>query len=148
MKTPLLLGRLIFGGFFLYNGIHHFTERRSLANYSGQKKVPAPELAVTLSGAALIVGGASILTGVKPKVGTALIAGFLAGVSPVMHDFWKMEDPQRRMNEMVNFSKNMALLGSALALMAIDEPWPVSVPVGQPGKLEQMRRSFRRKVAA
>jgi putative oxidoreductase len=34
-----------------------------------------------------------------------------------MHDFWKVEDPQRRQAEMINFSKNMALLGAALALM-------------------------------
>jgi hypothetical protein len=34
------------------------------------------------------------------------------------------------MNEMVICSKNTALLGSALALMAVEEPWPVSVPVG------------------
>jgi hypothetical protein len=35
------------------------------------------------------------------------------------------------MNEMINFSKNMALLGSALALMGVDEPWPASVPSSQ-----------------
>jgi hypothetical protein len=35
------------------------------------------------------------------------------------------------MNEMINFSKNMALLGSALALMGVDEPWPISVPISQ-----------------
>jgi uncharacterized membrane protein YphA (DoxX/SURF4 family) len=79
----------------------------------------------------LIAGGTSILLGVKPKLGTAAIAGFLAGVSPVMHNFWNMEDPQQRMNEMIHFSKNMALLGSALALMGVDEPWPASVPISQ-----------------
>jgi uncharacterized membrane protein YphA (DoxX/SURF4 family) len=80
---------------------------------------------------ALIAGGASILLGVKPKLGAAAIAGFLAGVSPVMHDFWRVEEPNQRMNEMINFSKNMALIGGALALMGVDEPWPASVPIGQ-----------------
>jgi putative oxidoreductase len=78
---------------------------------------------------ALIAGGTSILLGVKPKLGTAAIAGFLAGVSPVMHNFWSVQDPQQRMNEMINFSKNIALLGSALALMGVNEPWPISVPI-------------------
>ncbi len=32
---------------------------------------------------------------------------------------------------MINFSKNMALLGGALALMGVEEPWPASVPVGR-----------------
>jgi len=129
MKVPFLLGRLIFGGFFLYNGIHHFKERKTLGQYAESKKVPQPEVMVMASGAALIAGGTSILLGVQPKYGAAAIAGFLLGVSPVMHNFWKMEDPAQRMNEMINFSKNMALLGAALALMGVEEPWPASVPM-------------------
>ncbi|MGH9571668.1 MAG: DoxX family protein [Candidatus Angelobacter sp.] len=132
MKIPFLLGRLVFGGFFLYNGINHLSQRKHLAQYAEMKKVPKPELAVVGSGVALIVGGASILLGVKPKLGALAIMGFLAGVSPTMHDFWRIEDQGQRMNEMVNFSKNMALLGGALALMSVEEPWPASVPVAQP----------------
>jgi hypothetical protein len=49
-----------------------------------------------------------------------------------MHDFWKHEDPQQRQNEMIHFMKNVAMLGGALALMGVEEPWPASVPVGQP----------------
>jgi len=131
MKAPFLLGRLVFGGFFLYNGIHHLKERKSMAQYARTKNVPLAEAAVTATGVALIAGGTSILLGIKPKYGAAAIAGFLAGVSPVMHDFWRVEDPQQRMNEMINFSKNMALIGGALSLMGVDEPWPASVPIGQ-----------------
>jgi putative oxidoreductase len=83
------------------------------------------------TGVTLIAGGTSILLGIKPKLGTAAIAGFLAGVSPVMHNFWNIQDPQQRMNEMINFSKNMALLGSAVALMGVNEPWPASVPISR-----------------
>ena len=131
MKIPFLLGRLIFGGFFLYNGINHLKERRQLSQYARSKNVPKPELAVSGSGIALIAGGASVLLGIKPKLGTLAIIGFLAGVSPTMHNFWKVEDPAQRMNDMINFSKNMALLGAALALLAVEEPWPASVPVAQ-----------------
>jgi uncharacterized membrane protein YphA (DoxX/SURF4 family) len=91
-----------------------------------------PDIAVMASGAALIIGGGSLLLGIKPKVGAAAVAGFLAGVSPVMHDFWKQDVPQQRQTDMIQFSKNMALLGGALALMSVEEPWPVSVPVAQP----------------
>jgi hypothetical protein len=59
-----------------------------------------------------------------------------------------MEDPQQRMNDMVNFSKNMALLGAGLALMAVEEPWPASVPVAQPDDLRSNLRVMRRKIAA
>jgi uncharacterized membrane protein YphA (DoxX/SURF4 family) len=147
MKDSFLLGRLIFGGYFLYAGINHFRERKSMAQYVTSKRVPLPELAVTATGALLVVGGASILLGVKPKLGTMAIMTFLAGVSPVMHDFWRVEDPNQRQNEMTHFTKNLAMLGAAAALLGVDEPWPMSVPVGQPDKLEHVRR-FARQVAA
>jgi uncharacterized membrane protein YphA (DoxX/SURF4 family) len=131
MKAAFLIGRLVFGGFFLYNGIHHLKERKSLAQYAETKNVPLADVVVATTGVVLMAGGVSILLGIKPKLGTAAIAGFLAGVSPVMHDFWRIDEPNQRMNEMINFSKNMALLGSALALMGVNEPWPASVPISQ-----------------
>ena len=140
MKVPFLIGRLIFGGFFIYNGIHHFKERKNLAQYAQAKNVPMPDIAVPATGIAMIAGGTSILLGIKPKLGAAAIIGFLAGVSPVMHNFWKAEDPNQRMNDMINFGKNIALLGAALALMSVEEPWPASVPIAQPepGKFETL----------
>lgn len=126
MKAAFLIGRLVFGGFFLYNGINHFKQKNGLAQYAGAKNVPNPELAVTASGVALTVGGASIILGVKPHLGALAILGFLAAVSPTMHDFWTAGDPQQKQNDMIHFSKNMALLGAALALAGIEE-WPLSI---------------------
>jgi putative oxidoreductase len=146
MKAAFLLGRLVFGGFFLYNGINHLKQVKSMAPYAASKKVPMPEVAVAASGVALLIGGASILTGVKPKVGTLAIIGFLGGVSPIMHDFWRHEDPNQRMNEMINFTKNMAMLGAALALMGVEEPWPVSLPVAQSDTFDKVRKATREKV--
>lgn len=148
MKVPFLIARMVFGGFFLYNGINHFRHRKEMSEYTAAKNVPMADLAVTASGAALVLGGASILLGVKPKIGGALIAGFLAGVSPLMHDFWRVEDPGQRQNELINFSKNAALLGGALALMSIEEPWPASVPGRTPRAARKLRRMVRRAIAA
>lgn len=147
MKAPFLIGRVLFGGFFLYNGINHLRQAKSMAPYAEAKGVPVPELAVKLSGIPLIVGGASLLLGVKPKLGTLAILGFLAGVSPVMHDFWSKEDPGQRQSEMINFAKNMALAGGALALMGVDEPWEASVPAGQK-TLGRKLRKIGRTIAA
>src|SRR5260370_11282564 len=129
MKAAFLIGRLAFGGFFLYNGINHLKQHKNLAQYAAAKNVPMPEHAVTASTVLLLLGGASILLGTKPKIGTAAIIAFLAAVSPMIHDFWKQQDPSQRQSELVNFSKNMALLGAAMALMGIEEPWPASVPL-------------------
>lgn len=148
MKLPFLLGRLAFGGFFLYNGINHLKNRKALAQYAGAKKVPMPEAGVVASGIALIVGGSSILLGIKPKYGALAIIGFLATVSPTIHDFWRAEDPTQRQNDMIHFAKNMALLGGALTLLGVEEPWPASVPVAQPDAIERVRRYTRPPIAA
>jgi uncharacterized membrane protein YphA (DoxX/SURF4 family) len=126
---PLLIGRAIFGGFFLYNGINHFRNRHMLAEYTRSKKVPAPDIAVIATGALMAAGGLSLLTGVRPKAGLSMIASFLLGVSPVMHSFWREEEPQQRMNEMTHFTKNLAMLGGAILAAAVPEPWPYGVNV-------------------
>jgi len=56
MKAPFLIGRLLFGGYFLYSGINHFKERNMLSQYAASKKVPMPDVAVSVTGAALVIG--------------------------------------------------------------------------------------------
>lgn len=147
MKAPFLIGRLLFAGFFINSGISHLQKRREMADYARSKGVPKPELAVTLSAIPLLVGGFSLALGVKPKLGAIALLGFLAGVSPVMHDFWRNEDPEERKTNMVEFMKNMALAGGALALSGVDEPWEASIPTGRP-KLSEKIRKFGRQIAA
>jgi uncharacterized membrane protein YphA (DoxX/SURF4 family) len=122
--VPLLIGRAIFGGFFLYNGINHFLNRNMMAGYAKSKGVPSAEVAVPATGLLLIAGGLSLLTGYKPKLGAALITTFLTGVSPSMHAFWSEQDPEKRQTEMINFMKNVALIGGAMLAAAEPEPWP------------------------
>jgi putative oxidoreductase len=122
-----LIGRIIVGGFFLMNGFNHFARLNMMAGYAKSKGTPAPALAVSGSGVLLLLGGASLLLGYHPTIGAILLAIFLLGVSPPMHNFWAVQDPQAKMAEMVNFLKNMALLGFVLMTVAIPRPWPLSL---------------------
>jgi putative oxidoreductase len=127
MDTLFLVGRIIFSGFFLFNGINHFIKLRMMSEYSKMKGIPLPSIAVALTGLILIIGGLSILLGIYPLVGLGLLVVFLIPVSFMMHNFWKVQDSQMKMGEMVNFMKNMALLGAVLMLSVIPTPWPFSV---------------------
>ena len=111
MKAPFLIGRLLFAGFFINSGISHLQKRKEMTEYARSKGVPEPELAVMLSSIPLLLGGTSLLLGVKPKLGAVAVLGFMAVVSPVMHDFWRNEDPEERKANMINFMKNIALAG-------------------------------------
>jgi putative oxidoreductase len=145
MKAPFLIGRMLFGGFFLYSGINHLMQRKNMAAYTASKGVPKPEIAVTATAVPLIVGGTSMLLGLKPKLGAIAILGFLAGVSPVMHDFWRNEDPNERTNNMMSFMKNLALAGGALALLGVEEPWEASVT--KPTLAAKVRKATRQLAA-
>lgn len=146
MKPFFLIGRAVFGGFFVYSGIRHLVHHGMTKQYAKAKEVPLPEAAVLASAAALIFGGTSVLLGVKPKYGAAALIAFLGVVSPVMHNYWAVPDEQR-MSEFVNFTKNMALLGAALALAGVKEPWPVSLPMRHPSPVEKAVR-FASRLAA
>jgi putative oxidoreductase len=126
MKAAFVLGRLIFGGFFLYNGINHFKQKTGMAQYAAGKNLPEPEAAVMGSGAAMILGGTSVILGLQPKIGAAAIVLFLASAAPLFHDFWNAQDAGTRQAELVHFSKDLALLGAALALAGVGK-WPASI---------------------
>ena len=123
----VLIGRLLFGGLFLYNGVNHFTNRAAMTGYAGYKGVPMPGASIILSGVWLVVAGLSVMLGLRPEIGLVMIAVFLAGVTPVMHNYWTATDPNARLADSINFQKNMALLGAALMLLALPRPWPWSV---------------------
>jgi hypothetical protein len=69
-------------------------------------------------------------------------------VSPTIHDFWTVKDRQQREQEMINFMKNMALLGAAIALAGVEEPWPASLSRKRPSTIERIRSLGKRKLAA
>ncbi len=127
MDALLLIGRIIFGGFFIYSGVNHFIGFEMMKQYAKMKGVPFPAIAQGVTGVLLLLGGLSILLGVYPHVGIVLLVAFMLPVSFMMHNFWTLEDPQSRMADKVNFMKNMALLGAILMLLAIPLPWALSV---------------------
>jgi putative oxidoreductase len=123
----LLIGRIVFGGFFIINGIFHFANLGMYTGYAGSKNVPAPGLAVAGTGVMLLAGGLSVVLGFLPVLGLLLLILFLIPVAVMMHNFWTIQDPQQRAAEQVNFTKNIALAGAALALMYGAPDWPLSI---------------------
>jgi len=124
-----VLGRILYGGFFIIAGINHFQHLGMLSGFVASKKLPAPKLAVIVSGLLIIVGGVCVLLGCEPEVGVLCIVVFLVPVTFMMHAYWVETDPMQRINQRVNFQKNLALLGAALMLLSIARPWPLSLNI-------------------
>ena len=125
-----LLGRILFGGVLAFMGVNHFLQADQMAGYAEAKGAPTPTLSVYSSGALLVLGGVSVVLGVLPLLGAAALAGFLVVATPMFHDFWSVEDPQQRQQEMTDFLKNVALVGAALVLLAVSGgPWPFALGI-------------------
>ena len=127
MDYLFVLGRILYGGFFLLGGVNHFTNLGMMSGYAGSKGVPAAKAGVALSGLLIIVAGALVIIGTHIRIAAACIIIFLVPVTYLMHDFWNEKDMMGRINQQVNFQKNLALLGAALMMVMIPRPWPFSL---------------------
>jgi putative oxidoreductase len=120
------LGRFLFALIFVMSGPRHFMS--ATIGYAASQGVPMASIAVPFSGLLALVGGLSILLGYRAKLGAWLIVLFLAGVTPMMHNFWAISDPMMHQMQMIMFMKNMSMLGGALFISQVGSgPWSLDV---------------------
>jgi uncharacterized membrane protein YphA (DoxX/SURF4 family) len=118
-----LLGRIFFGGFFVLGGLNHFQHLGMMSGFTASKGVPAAKAFVIFSGLLILVGGLSVIVGWHVRIGLACIVLFLVPVTLLMHNYWVETEMMPRINQRVNFQKNVALLGAALMLLMIPRAW-------------------------
>jgi putative oxidoreductase len=127
MEYLFLLGRILYGGFFVLAGVNHFRHTAMMAGYAASKGIPVPRVAVLGSGLLLLLGGLSIALGFHPAWGVAFLTVFLVPTTLSMHNFWADTDPSAQMNNLIHFQKNTALLGAAWMLLMLPQPWVFSL---------------------
>jgi putative oxidoreductase len=110
----VVLGRFFFALIFLMAGANHFNKQT--IGYAASQGVPLAAIAVPLAGVLAIGGGLSILLGYRAKLGAWLIVLFLVLVTPTMHKFWGVADPNVAQLQMIMFLKNVSMLGGALLI--------------------------------
>jgi len=130
MVVLFVIGRIIFGGYFIFGSYNHFRNIGMMSGYAKSKGVPLAPLAIFFTGLLLLAGGLSMLFGVYPVLGIIILFIFLVPVSFVMHNYWAITDPQDKMAQQVNFLKNMALIGALLMFLMIPRPWLASIYLG------------------
>jgi putative oxidoreductase len=124
MRFTSFAGRILYSLIFIIGGLNNFSSK-SIA-YAASAGVPEPHILVPLSGVLALAGGLSLVFGFHARVGAVLLILFLIPVTLYMHAFWKAADPTVQQMQIVNFMKNIALLGGALAFLAFGAG-PVSI---------------------
>jgi putative oxidoreductase len=121
VDVVFLIGRVLFALLFVSSGLqaHLGKGGKQGIEYARSLGAPNPDLLVPLSGVAIIAGGIMIAFGIWADLGALLVIGFLIGITPIMHAYWKVDDPQMQQIQAAMFYKNVALLGAALIIFYI-----------------------------
>jgi uncharacterized membrane protein YphA (DoxX/SURF4 family) len=112
-----ILGRIIFGAYFVYSGFNHFQNEKAMTGYAKSKGIPSPRFAVLLSGAMLMLGGLGFVLGMNLYEAVIILLLFLIPTTFMMHAFWKISDPMQKMGERINFLKNLAIIAALLMML-------------------------------
>jgi len=126
----VLLARVLLSQIFILAGVNHLNNWGNTIQYMTGKGMALEGILggsgvafvhVMLAGAVtfLLVGGLSVLLGIRARGGAILLILFLIPVTLIFHDFWRYaaSDPQH-VPQMLNFMKNTGLGGGALMVLA------------------------------
>ncbi len=131
------LGRALISLIFILAAIHKFMSWQGTEQYLNQAltgwvtmSVASPSLqhffewalAHTFSLLLLavfveLVGGLLLFTGLGVRLGAFLLLVFTLAITYTFHHFWNMQEPGREM-EMMNFMKNLSIMGGLLFILA------------------------------
>jgi uncharacterized membrane protein YphA (DoxX/SURF4 family) len=115
-NTPSLLGRLLFAAGVGTLAADTFRNLDGQVAYAESKGVPNAETMVPFAGGMLAFGSLGVALWRLPTLAAGAVATFLAGVTPMMHDYWNA-DEENRDSERIAFLKNVSLLGAALVFL-------------------------------
>ena len=97
-------------GIFVHGGWQAFSEPAGRAEKAAKLGLPEPELLTRFSGLNMMISGAALGLGIKPRLAAMSLAGSLVPTTLAGHRFWE-EDEGARSGQLTQFLKNLGLLG-------------------------------------
>ncbi len=114
-----LIGRLLIVAIFLLAAVGQKIPKFSdTAAYMASEGIPVPKIMLVGAILFLIAGGLSVAAGFKARIGATLLLIFLLLATYYFHDFWTMEDPVAKQEQMIQFMKNASMMGAMLVIIA------------------------------
>jgi putative oxidoreductase len=108
-----LTARAMLTATFILSALRHLTNwSAALDEMSGDGM---PRLSILLLGsiAFRLIGGLSVLAGIRARIGATLLVLFILPAAFLAHDFWAMP-VERQTHEMIEFLNNLAIAGGVL----------------------------------
>ncbi len=126
-----LAGRVLLALIFLMSAVgNKIPNFAQVSEYMASEAVPASSFMLAGAIVFLVLGSLSLMLGFKARMGAGLLLVFLALATYFFHDFWTFEDAAKQQAQMIQFMKNLSLMGAMLLVM---------VHGGGPWSLDQKR---------
>ena len=130
-----VVGRVMLATIFLMSAVgNKIPNFNDVAAYIAFEGVPMPQVMLFGGIVFLIAGSLSVIAGYKAKIGAGLLLVFLVLATYFFHDFWSFEDAAEKQQQMIQFMKNLALMGAMVHLIA-NGPGPMSLDAKSDSKV-------------
>ena len=127
MSPTRRLARPLLASMFVAGGLDSLRNPDGRVDAVRAAGLAEPERLVQVNGATMLVGGLALATNRLPRLSSLALAGTLVPTTYVGHAFWKETDPGAKQMQMIQFLKNVSMLGGLL-LAAADTGGRESVP--------------------
>jgi putative oxidoreductase len=114
----VLLARIALGSIFVVSGFGKLTHLGGFEASLALKGVPLPWLAAFVGAPVEFFGGLAIVLGIAGRFAALLMVAFTVVATLISHRFWEYSDAAARQAQLGNFSKNIAIMGGFLAILA------------------------------
>ena len=112
-----LIGRILLAAIFITSGFGKITGFEGTVGYIASKGLPLPQVGAIIAILVELGGGILLAIGFKARWAALAIAIFTLAAGILFHNYWAVDAAQRMAQE-INFWKNVAISGGALAFFA------------------------------
>jgi putative oxidoreductase len=109
-------GRVLLSLIFILSALGKLADLSGTAAFMRAAGMPAVWLFLPAAIVLELGGGLAILTGYGMRLGVAALIVFLIPATLIFHPFWQ-ESGMARMGQMINFMKNLAIMGGLLIVV-------------------------------
>lgn len=103
----------------LFQGISNLGQLDRLTVRAREKGLPATKILTGVGMVWLIIGTLFLLFSFQKLIGGLMVASFLIFTGSTIHNFWAVNDPATRKQDLLHFLKNLSLAGAALVIAAV-----------------------------
>lgn len=112
-----LVGRILLAAIFITSGFGKVTGFEGTVGYIASKGLPLPKIGAIVAILVELGGGVLLAVGFKARWAALALAIFTLAAGILFHNYWAVEAAQK-MGQEINFWKNIAITGGALAFFA------------------------------